>query len=112
MKEKYYCVYLPYNKYEVLPDEECNNPNTPMYPVKMGKLRICNKPEGQLEIFNNAGCAAAKMFDATSIAEINKKVADYQYKFSTKKSFKRILIHLFNNLCYTVKSTLRSVISS
>ena len=55
MKEKYYCVYLPYNKYEVLPDEECNNPNTPMYPVKMGKLRICNKPEGQLEIFNNAG---------------------------------------------------------
>lgn len=30
-----YGVYLAYNKWDVLPDEECRNPDIPNYPQKL-----------------------------------------------------------------------------
>ena len=89
MNETYYCVYLPYSKYEVLEPEQRTNFNIPTYPKNFGILRICDKPEGQYEIFNNTDCAAAQMFNATSLEEVNQKVIEYQNNFSNEEWVKQ-----------------------
>lgn len=35
-----YGVYLAYNKWDVLPDEECRNPDIPNYPPEIARVRI------------------------------------------------------------------------
>ena len=37
---KIYGVYMAYTKYEVLPDEECNNPDIPKYPPEIARVRM------------------------------------------------------------------------
>ena len=89
MNEIYYCVYLPYSKYVVCNLAVHTDFDIPTYPKEFGKLRICDKPEGQSEIFNNTDCAAAQMFNANSLEEVNQKVIEYQNNFSNEEWVKQ-----------------------
>lgn len=78
---KFYCVYLAYTKYEVMPDEECNNLDIPKYPAEIGRVRVYDNPSDQMDCYSNTMCPASQCFEADTKEEIEQKVKEYQKNF-------------------------------
>ena len=80
-KQKFYCVYLAYNKHEVLSPEECNDPNIPEYDPRIARVRVFKTPTEQLNCFANTACIASLMFEADNEAEVIEKVRQFKENF-------------------------------
>ena len=87
-KQKFYCVYLPYTKYEVLSPEECNDPNIPEYDPRIARVRVFNTPGEQLYCFANTPCLASQTFEADNEAEVAEKVRQLKENFVNKEWLK------------------------
>ena len=75
---------MAYTKYEVLPDEECNNPDIPTYPPELARVRMYDNKQAQMDAYANTMCPASQCFEADTKAEANKIVEDYKKKFQDK----------------------------
>lgn len=81
---KIYGVYMAYAKYEVLPDEECNNPDVPKYPPEIARVRMYNNKRDQMEAYANTMCPASQCFEADTKKEADEIVNDFKKKFQDK----------------------------
>lgn len=86
---KFYCVYMAYSKYEVLPDEECNNPDIPEYPPDVARVRVYDNQRDQMESYANTPCPASQVFEADSKEEIDQKVKEYKKNFQDEGWLKK-----------------------
>lgn len=80
-QKKFYAVYLAYTKYEVLTDEEINNPDIPLYPPEIARLRVYGNKIDQLNCYANTMCPASQLIEADSEAELNDKVEEMKRNF-------------------------------
>lgn len=80
-----YGVYLAYNKWDVLPDEECRNPDIPNYPPEIARVRIYRSKLEQMEAYANTHCSASQTIEATTEAEFNQKVEQMKKNFLNKE---------------------------
>lgn len=76
-----YGVYLAYSKWEVLPDEECNDPRVPNYPSNIARVRAYDNKFAQMEAYANTRCPASVIFEAVDKKEFDEKVAELQKNF-------------------------------
>ena len=82
---KIYGVYLAYSKYEVMTDEDCNNPNIPKYPSEIARVCLFDNEASQVNRYANTICPASQIFEADSKEEADKKVKEFQVNFQDKK---------------------------
>ena len=87
-KKKFYCVYLAYSKYDVLTDEECNDPNIPEYDPRIARVRVFNTPGEQLDCFANTACPASQVFEADCEAEVVEKTRKLKENFVNEEWLK------------------------
>ena len=87
-KQKFYCVYLAYSKYEVLSPEECNDPNIPEYDPRIARVRVFNTPGEQFDCFANTACPASLTFEADYEAEVVEKVRQLKENFVNEEWLK------------------------
>ena len=67
---KIYGVYMAYNKYEVLPDEECNDPDIPKYPPEIARVRMYDNKRAQMDELLQQKAWPDVVFAATDIIAI------------------------------------------
>lgn len=79
-----YGVYLAYSKWEVLPDEECRNPDVPDYPPCIARVRAYDNKHDQLEAYANTRCPASITFEAATQEEFAAKVKEFATNFLNK----------------------------
>lgn len=77
----FYCVYLAYSKYEVLDYEQAKDPNIPMYPPELAKVRAYYTKHSQVECFANTMCPASQVFEAATEEEVNNKIEEFKKNF-------------------------------
>lgn len=82
---KFYGVYLAYSKYEVLPDEDCNNPDIPKYPPEIARVRVYDNAHDQMEAYANTACPTSQLFEADSKEEVDQKVSELKKNFQDKE---------------------------
>lgn len=83
-----YGVYLAYNKWDVLPDEECRNPDIPNYPPEIARVRMYRSKLEQMEAYANTHCPASQTIEATTEAEFNQKVEQMKKNFLNEEWLK------------------------
>lgn len=76
---KIYGVYMAWTKYDVLPDEECNNPYIPKYPPEVARVRMYDNQAMQLDAYANTPCPA-------SLKQIRRKKRKRKLKSSKRTS--------------------------
>lgn len=81
---KIYGVYMAYTKYEVLPDNECNDPDIPKYPPEIARVRMYDNKQAQMDAYANTICPASRCFEADTKEEADKIVEDFKKKFQDK----------------------------
>ena len=87
-KQKFYCVYLAYSKYEVLSPEECNDPNIPEYDPRIARVRVFRTKREQFDCFANTACPASQVFEADNEAEVVEKVRKFKEDFVNEEWLK------------------------
>ena len=78
---KYYGVYLAYSKYEVLPQEMCEDVNVPRFPPSIARTRIYDNKLDQLEAYANTMCSDSQTFEADTLDEANQKIKEFKKNF-------------------------------
>ena len=82
MNKKKYCVYLAYNKREILtPEELAADPSIPNYPPDIARLRVYDNPSDQLNAYANTMCPASRMFTADNANEVIRKEAELKANY-------------------------------
>lgn len=81
---KIYGVYMAWTKYDVLPDEECNNSDIPKYPPEVARVRMYDNQQMQLDAYANTPCPASQLFEANTKEEANNKIEKFKKNFQDK----------------------------
>lgn len=82
--KKLYGLYLAYHKRDVLPDEECENPEIPNYPASIACVRCYETKFEQIEAYANTMCPASQVFEAESREEFEEKVLELNKNFENE----------------------------
>lgn len=80
-KYRFYAVYLAYSKYEVLPDEVCADPEVPLYPQEIARLRVYDNQQSQIDCYANTMCPASQLIEADTEQELNEKAMQMRLNF-------------------------------
>ena len=79
--DKVFGIYFAYHKSEVLPDDICNDPNTPNYPPSIACIRKYPSYSDTLNAYANTMCPASQIIEAINDADFERKVNELKQNF-------------------------------
>jgi len=86
---KIYGVYMAWTKYDVLPDDICDNPNIPVYSPDLARTRIYDNQQAQLDAYANTLCPSSQLFEADTKEEADKKIEEFKKNFQDEVWLKK-----------------------
>lgn len=84
-KNTVFGVYFAYHKSEVLPDDICEDPNTPNYPPSIARIGKYPSAADALNAYTNTRCSASQLIEAVDNADFEKKVNELKQNFLNEK---------------------------
>lgn len=84
MNKKYFCVYLPYHKSDIVPSSDEEFKNLPSFPKQFARVRVYTSKIEQLDCYANTPCLESLTFEANSKEEIEQKVEELKNNFENE----------------------------
>lgn len=84
MNKKYFCVYLPYHKSDIVPSSDERFKNLPLFPRQFARVRVYTSKFEQLNCYANTPCSESLTFEANSKEEIEQKVEELKNNFENE----------------------------
>lgn len=84
-KNTVFGVYFAYHKSEVLPNDICEDPNTPNYPPSIARVGKYSSYSDAVNAYANTRCPASQIIEAIDNVDFEKKVNELKQNFLNEK---------------------------